>query len=489
MKFQSLPSIFVYVLVFISINALFVLNEQSGFLMDSEFKLIIGEQFGENPILVDISQYLLSLFGGQAFLWRLFPMAAIVISLLFSYRLGKNLFGKDSLQWAMIIVTCSIFMLFYGRFFSLDNFYFALQLPLVLLLIGFVKTKDSKKLLVIIPLLLLCLIMDWYKTIGFVFLFGLGTYAFLFQVRKGIKVIYFIFAALLLVLNYTLVGASAYNNLFLFQAGSLSIHTYIGIAILGFLPFIGFAVAGLISLPVQIKRKDEFSIWMFLILIPAFISYSILPIFVLGLLIGKHSLAFASERYKYKSLVKTVFLVHLTLILVSGIIALILAFLEYRGAGFRAGLGLCSIYWILGFATVVGLYGGNMKYYLRAPLLAGPLFVLFFWVLVFQLNPNILGPYNMDLIVDNDEQVSLYISDLPLKKNLEYLFNQGSLSNAEIYNGNVNDSTMNLPVLLDEPTFNKIESQLDARFIVEQKTFFSGIQLRHMFLIKENIDL
>jgi hypothetical protein len=333
------------------------------------------------------------------------------------------------------------------------------------------------------------LLMDWYKTIGFVFLFGLGTYAFLFQVKKGIKVIYFIFATLLLVSNYTLVGASAYNNLFLFQAGSLSVHTYIGIALIGFLPFIGFAVSGLISLPVQIKRKDEFSIWMFLILIPAFLSYSILPIFVLGLLIGKHSLAFASERYKYKGLVKTVFLVHLTLILVSGIIALIWAFLEYRGAGFRAGLGLCSIYWILGFATVVGLYGGNMKYYLRAPLLAGPLFVLFFWVLVFQLNPNILGPYNIDLIGDSDEQVSLYISDLPLKKNLEYLFKKGSLPNAEIYNGNVNDSTMNLPALLDEPTFNKIESQLDARFIVEKKTYFSGIQLRHMFLIKENIDL
>jgi 4-amino-4-deoxy-L-arabinose transferase-like glycosyltransferase len=128
MKFQSLPSIFVYVLVFISINALFVLNEQSGFLMDSEFKLIIGEQFGENPILVDVSQYLFSLLGGQAFLWRLFPMAAIVISLLFSYRLGKNLFGKDSLQWAMIIVTCSIFMLFYGRLFSLDKFYFTTSL-------------------------------------------------------------------------------------------------------------------------------------------------------------------------------------------------------------------------------------------------------------------------------------------------------------------------------------------------------------------------
>ena len=489
MKFQSLPSIFVYVLVFISINALFVLNEQSGFLMDAEFKLILSEQFGENSLLVEVAQYLYNLVGAQSFLWRLFPMAGIVISLLFSYRLGKNLFGKDSLQWAMIIVTCSIFMLFYGRFFSLDNFYFALQLPLVLLLMGFIKTKNSKKLVFIIPLVLLCLTMDWYKTISFLFLFGLGTYAFLFQVRKGIKVLYFTFATLLLVLNYTLIGASSYNNLFLFQAGSLAVHSYIGIALLGFLPFIGFAVAGIISLPVQIKRKDEFSIWMFLILIPAILSYSILPIFVLGLLIGKHSLAFASERYKYKGLVKTVFLVHLTLILVSGIIALIWAFLEYRGAGFRAGLGLCSIYWILGFATVVGLYGGNMKYYLRAPLLAGPLFVLFFWVLVFQLNPNILGPYNMDLIGEGDEQVSLYISDLPLKKNLQYLITKGKLSKAVIYNGNVNDSTMNLPALLDESTFNKIESQLDARFTVEQKTYFSGIQLRHMFLIRENIDL
>lgn len=56
MKFQSLPSIFVYVLVFIAINALFVLNEQTGFLMDSEFKLIIGDRFGEHPFWVGLSQ-------------------------------------------------------------------------------------------------------------------------------------------------------------------------------------------------------------------------------------------------------------------------------------------------------------------------------------------------------------------------------------------------------------------------------------------------
>ena len=123
MKFQSLPSIFVYVLVFISINALFVLNEQSGFLMDAEFKLILSEQFGENSLLVEVAQYLYNLVGAQSFLWRLFPMAGIVISLLFSYRLGKNLFGKDSLQWAMIIVTCSIFIYPY-IVFTLSNFNF-----------------------------------------------------------------------------------------------------------------------------------------------------------------------------------------------------------------------------------------------------------------------------------------------------------------------------------------------------------------------------
>ena len=63
MKFQSLPSIFVYVLVFIAINALFVLNEQTNLLIDSEFKLILGERFDENPIWVSLSQTLFDSFS------------------------------------------------------------------------------------------------------------------------------------------------------------------------------------------------------------------------------------------------------------------------------------------------------------------------------------------------------------------------------------------------------------------------------------------
>ena len=202
------------------------------------------------------------------------------------------------------------------------------------------------------------------------------------------------------------------------------------------------------------------------------------------MLIGKHSLAFASERYKYKNLVKTTFLVHLTLILVGGIVTLIWAFIEYRGAGFRAGLGLCSIYWILAFATVVGLYGGNMKYYLRAPLLAGPLFVLFFWVLVYQLDPNILGPYQPNSMQESDKEVSVYLSDLSLKNNLDYLYSKGKLNNTEVYNGNVKTENLQIPALLDEITFLKIQEDLNEAYSVKKKTFFTGARLKTLYFLE-----
>lgn len=484
MKFQSLPSIFVYVLVFIAINALFVLNEQTGFLMDSEFKLIIGDRFGEHPFWVGLSQQIFELTGGQSFIWRLVSMIALVISLLASYNIGKKLFGKDSLQWAMIIMTSSIFLLFYGRFFSLDTIYFVLQLPLALLMIDYIKTPKTKNLLILIPLLLLCFSLDWYRTLVFIFLFGSGIYAFLFQIRKSIKIVYLLFSLSFLVVNYLFVGAGSFNNFFLLQSGTLGLHSYVIILLVGFLPFIGFVLAGIFSLPLQIKRKDEFSIWMFLLLVAGLISFSMIPVFVFSMLIGKHSLAFASERYKYKNLVKTSFLVHLTLILVGGIVTLIWAFIEYRGAGFRAGLGLCSIYWVLAFATVVGLYGGNMKYYLRAPLLAGPLFVLFFWVLVYQLDPNILGPYQPTSMQESEKEVSVYLSDLSLKNNLDYLYSKGKLNNTEVYNGNVNTENLQVPALLDEITFQKIQEDLNEAYSVKKKTFFTGARLKSLYFLE-----
>jgi hypothetical protein len=486
MKFQSLPSIFVYVLVFIAINALFVLNEQTNLLIDSEFKLILGERFDENPIWVSLSQTLFDSFSEQAFLWRLTTMISIVISILVSFRIGKRLFGKDSLQWAMIIMTCSIFLLFYARFYALDNLYFALQMPLALLLISFIKTRNKKDLVIILPLALLCLSLDWYKTFIFLSMFGIGTYIFLYQTNKALKYTYLIAAFLLAIFNYFFIGSTLFNSMFLFQAANLQLHVFIGILILGFLPFIGFVIAGLVSLPVQVSRKDEFSIWMFLLLIPALLSFSMLPVFVISMLVGKHSLAFASERYKYKGLVKTIFLVHLTLILVGGIVALIWAFLEYRGAGFRAGLGLCSIYWILGFSTVVGLYGGNMKYYLRAPLLAGPLFILFFWVLAYQMNPNSLGLTNTALIGPENTEWSAYITDPLLKSNLDFLDEKGKLKNIEIYNGNLDITKLQLPALLDESSFKQLEASLDESFSIEQKTYFSGAKLKSYFLVTIN---
>lgn len=483
MKFQSLPSIFIYVLVFIAINALFVLNEQTGFQIDSEFKLIIGDRFGEHPFWIGISQQLYNLTGGQSFIWRLIPMVFLVGSLLVSYKIGKKLFGKDSLQWAMIIMTCSIFLLFYGRFFSLDNFYFVLQLPMALLIVDYIKAPKTKSLLFIVPLLLFCFALDWYKTLVFVLLFGSGVYAFLFQLNKGLKVFYLLFVVGLIVVNYLFLGAGSFNNFFLFQSGNLGLHQYILLLFAGFLPFIGFMFAGIFSLPLQIKRKDEFSIWMFLLLIAGLVSFSVLPIFVISMLIGKHSLAFASERYKYKNLVKTLFLVHLTLILVGGIVALIWAFIEYRGAGFRAGLGLCSIYWILSFATVVGLYGGNMKYYLRAPLLSGPLFVLFFWVLVFQLDPNVFGPFEPSSFTESDEKISIYLGDISMKNKMDYLYANDKLKNAEVFNGNVTESTMKTPAVLDELSFKNIESSLGDKYTVKSKKYFSGVRFNSLYLI------
>lgn len=484
MQFRSLPTFFVYALVFLVVNSLFILNDNTFYLMRGELPLLSQPIFDSPTSIQQLFHSLFELLAQEKFYWRLVSMAMLCISILSSYRIGKKLFGQSSLQWAIIVMVCSVFFLFYARFMLLDLVYLSVQLPLSLLLISWIKTKQNAQLLVALLLAGVMVIMDPYRTILFLFYFGLGTWIFLFQTKKSLKIIYGVLALATAAFSFTYYGAGLYNDLFLFQASSGTLVNFIMLLLLGLLPFIGFYLAGLISLPTQIKRKEEWSIWVFLLLVPAVLSFSVFSIFPLALLIGKHSLAFESEKYRYERLVKASFLLHLAFILVVGIVGLVWAFLEYRGSGFRAGLGICSVYWILSFVTVIGLYGKNPTYYLRAPLLLGPLFVLFFWLLIYQLNPNALGPHKHNAYVESSELNTFFIATPKLEAYVERAETERQSDEAiNIYNASVNRESLIIPAIIDETVYEKLFPTLDSTIQVDQKIYFDGRQLDKLYIL------
>ena len=163
---------------------------------------------------------------------------------------------------------------------------------------------------------------------------------------------------------------------------------------------------------------------------------------------------------------------------------LVWAFLEYRGSGFRAGLGICSVYWILSFVTVIGLYGKNPTYYLRAPLLLGPLFVLFFWLLIYQLNPNALGPHKHNAYVESSELNTFFIATPKLEAYVERSETERqSDESINVYNASVNRESLIIPAIIDETVYEKLFPTLDSTIQVNQKIYFDGRQLDKLYIL------
>ena len=487
MKFQPLSNVFVFFLFFVVLNALFFLNTNTAFLLQAELPILQSLGFGESSLLTNLLGTTWEIVGEDRFYWRMIPIISVGLSLLFSYRIGSKLFGKDSMNWALVILGCSAFMIFYLRFFSTDALYFAFHLPFSLLLIRFLKTKQNKTLAVLAPLFAALLFFDWFRTIGFVLFFLVGYFVLQPGSSKAKRLAYVALILVALVFNHLFIGVSQYNSLFIFQGMNLNVLGFTAVLVIGTLPYIGFLLAGIVSLRKQVAMKDEFSILMAALLIASVLTFSWLAVFVLALLIAKHSIAFGSERYRYNKLVKTGFILHLSLILCIGIVALIWLFLEYRGPGFRSGMAICAAYWILSFATVIGVYGANAKYYLRAPVLAAPLALLFFWILGFQLHPGFFGPEKprFSLEMSDAETLHLYAGNSLLRKASKYYEANGSYTKVALYNSNVSAQDIEYPAILDMEVYEKVQANLPEGIKLTRRKMFTGISVKDYFILQE----
>ncbi|MEO0341166.1 MAG: hypothetical protein AAF242_18370, partial [Bacteroidota bacterium] len=63
-------------------------------------------------------------------------------------------------------------------------------------------------------------------------------------------------------------------------------------------------------------------------------------------------------------------------------------FFVFRGAGFRSGLAFSSVYWMLSFVLVIGLYGLNRRFIYTGGLLIGLLTTTLFCLQVYPLLEN-----------------------------------------------------------------------------------------------------
>ncbi len=153
----------------------------------------------------------------------------------------------------------------------------------------------------------------------------------------------------------------------------------------GFLPFVGFLVAGLRDYLARMRKKDEMALVLVFWILAALMACSPALAFPLAILVARQMDSYFDPRYPFAVFVKTGAVLHLIAVFFGAMVLMLGGLHFYSGAGFRSGMAVSAAYWSMSFLGVIGLYGGQRRLALGGPLLAGLLAVLLFWVQVFPL--------------------------------------------------------------------------------------------------------
>ena len=149
--------------------------------------------------------------------------------------------------------------------------------------------------------------------------------------------------------------------------------------LVGILPWLGFAVAGLIELVRHFSKREELATLLGGLLLGAIFSQSLWLQWVLALLVAKQLQRFVATGYPYSGWIRGIVLFQLVVIMVGGILGMMYGYYELGGRGFRMGMSLMLSYWVPAFFGAVGMLGRNQRLATLGFLFSGLLLSLAFW--------------------------------------------------------------------------------------------------------------
>jgi hypothetical protein len=175
------------------------------------------------------------------------------------------------------------------------------------------------------------------------------------------------------------------NDWQLFAATGKDFGKYLLFNLIGVLPFIGFLTGGILDLFYKLKRGEEMSLIIFVLILFSILAQSPVLQAGLALLITKQMLLFYDERYPFKSWVRAITIVHLIFAFGLSVVLMLGGFSEFGGLGFRSGLIFSFMYWAVGVIGVFGQYGTQRTMLIGGPVASGVLTMLIFWMQLYPL--------------------------------------------------------------------------------------------------------
>jgi hypothetical protein len=312
---------------------------------------------------------------------RLPSILILLFSLPLFYWLVKPLFGKTLVENSLLLLAASLLVANLAKVAAGDIWAMVLQWTAFAAMLRYLKQPALLWQLLFYSLFALAL---WVQPLNSL-LFILGSGGYLYFVHPDGKRLWR--------LNPWIMGGLTLAGGYMLQWMVFSQHSfYLGFHtdrfllanLVGILPFLGFALAGVWESIIRARKGEELSIIFLGGFLFALLAHAPALQLILVMLAAKQLKSSFLPNYPYRNIVLTGAVLQLVTAACMLIIFMMGIFVEFRGLGYRAALAAGGIYWMLSFVGVVG-YLGNREIYAKVGVIfSGLLFTSLFWL---QLNP------------------------------------------------------------------------------------------------------
>ena len=314
-------------------------------------------------------------------LLRLPSGLVLLLSLPLFYWMVKPLFGKALSENILLLAVSSLLVTNLAKVAAGDVWALSLQWVSLAALLRYLKQPRLSWQLAFYVCFALAI---WVQPLNSL-IFILGTAAYLYFVHPDGKHLWrlnpWVMGGVALALGY-----AAQWVVFSQHSFYLGFHTgpFLLVNLIGILPFLGFALAGIWESIVRARKGEELSIIFLGSLLFALIAHAPALQLVLVMLAAKQLKSAFLPNYPYRNIVLAGALLQLVAAACGLIIFMMGIFAEFGGLGYRAALAAGGIYWMLCFVGVVGYLGQRELYARVGVVFSGLLFTALLWL---QLNP------------------------------------------------------------------------------------------------------
>lgn len=386
-KKQSRSQFIIILAVFITIINLLIYNDIASFWNKGEVELLSVLQV-EIPVesnLAPLPFQLLSPIYGQislsALILRLPAGFATLLTLSGLYFLGRRIFGEPAARMATLVSAASFLLLFFGKLVGADAWLIAAQTFQVLGLIYYLKQPHMvMSFRANLPFFLGCYFapMSMFLWTGTILLF----YGLFHKNGRNILKPIFSIPVLFIVIIVIISGGINWDTPGLLMAWPTgNITSFLTYNLLAYLPWLAFLPAALWDVFKKLKNREELAtIYVGWLLGALACGTGVLQI-ILALMIGKHVLFYFQKNYPYRSLVRSLVVIHFILSFF-GLFAFIMlaGYNQFGSTGFRAAIAVAIAYWGGSLVSVTAVFSEQRERLTGSLMVAAMVGFLMFWL-------------------------------------------------------------------------------------------------------------